>query len=488
MNAFRTHSAALRHAALALLLTLPATALAQETPRIWDIELGIPVEVLPAREFVEPACGSNGGPAGLPIGRFEEFRKCPAEASGLREIAFIYDDIDEYVARARGDPAIVARYRATVVLAHPVLLSLLISDDGRVRGYRIFTDPRVDPELRSDAYTIANAFKARFGPDWTCTDLPPAAGERPLGGIFLKQTCTAANALRKATVDSRSFYREGQEHIDPITQQPMVNAFESRAWVEVIQPEPYADASARVDAEGVADEDAATPEERFFAGLTNDCPDCELPDADLRRRDLSEADLSGANLRGAILHRAVLRRANLSGAHLEEANLNRAVLVQADLRGANLEAAMLYEIDASRADFSGANLNLTSLKKARLALANLAGAQLILSTLWDARVNDADLSGAVMHGADASRAVLFRSNLSDVQAEEIIFSQAVLHDADLRRSTMPKANFSGADLSEADLSNADFSGARLLAANLQDTLRTGTNFSGAIMPNNTVER
>src|ERR1700680_5262993 len=63
----------------------------QPVPRIWDVQLGTPVGELPEEEFVDPACGTNGGPPGLRIGGFEQFERCRAEASGLREVSFRYD-------------------------------------------------------------------------------------------------------------------------------------------------------------------------------------------------------------------------------------------------------------------------------------------------------------------------------------------------------------------------------------------------------------
>ena len=134
----------------------------QPLPRIWDVQPGTPVGDLPEEEFVDPACGTNGGPPGLRIGGFEQFERCRAESSGLREIWFRYDDEWEYIARAARDSDGVARANAMVVLGQPVVLSLLVDPAGLVQGYRIITDPHAHQDLRIDAYTIAIAFKARF--------------------------------------------------------------------------------------------------------------------------------------------------------------------------------------------------------------------------------------------------------------------------------------------------------------------------------------
>src|SRR5262245_7125639 len=150
-------------------------------PRIWDIPLGTPVQDLPAREFVDPACGTDGGPRGRPIGSFDKFDLCPQDANGLREIWFIYDDTAEYVARARRDPS---ANTATAILDQPVVLSFLIDRDGRVAGYRIFTDPRAEPALRVLAYQVSFAFKARFDLDGHCADQPRGDRETPIDGLF----------------------------------------------------------------------------------------------------------------------------------------------------------------------------------------------------------------------------------------------------------------------------------------------------------------
>src|SRR5690349_10960117 len=79
-----------------------AAAAPSEMPRrleVWDVQLGSPVDKLPD-EFIEHACGTNGGPPSLPLTGFGEFRRCRAEPSGLREVYFRYDDELEYWAKA----------------------------------------------------------------------------------------------------------------------------------------------------------------------------------------------------------------------------------------------------------------------------------------------------------------------------------------------------------------------------------------------------
>ncbi len=207
-------------------------------PRIWDLQLPSPVGDLPDEEFVDPACGTNGGPPGLAIGSFERFERCHPEASGLREIWFRYDDEWELIARAARDPDAIARNNAMVVLGQPVTLSLLIDRAGLVQGYRIFTDPRADEELRAQAYGVAIAFKARFGADgWTCNDTQAAEGETPILGIFVKERCEKVADGLAITVESRHYYKPGQAMLDPNTGLPTVNQFESSARLQVVRVE-----------------------------------------------------------------------------------------------------------------------------------------------------------------------------------------------------------------------------------------------------------
>jgi hypothetical protein len=228
----------IRTAALAAALVFAdagAASARSRAPQIWDVMPGTPVGELPDEAFVDPACGTNGGPPGLQIGAFENFARCRAEASGLREIWFRYDDELEFIARAARDADAIARSNAMVVLGQPVILSLLVDPKGLVQGYRIITDPHAAEELRVNAYTIAIAFKARFGADgWACADLAPGAGETPIAGVFVKERCRKTAEGQNVVVESRSYHKPGQALLDPNTGLPTVNQFESSARMEAV--------------------------------------------------------------------------------------------------------------------------------------------------------------------------------------------------------------------------------------------------------------
>ena len=156
----------------------------------------------------------------------------------MREIWFRYDDEAEYIARAARDPDAIARSNAMLVLGQPVILSLLVDGGGLVQGFRIFTDPHAEADVRADAYTLAFAFKAQFGPaGWDCQDSPPAAGETAIAGTFVKQQCRKIAGRQRITVESRHYYKSGQAPLDPNTGLSTVNQFESSARIESVNVE-----------------------------------------------------------------------------------------------------------------------------------------------------------------------------------------------------------------------------------------------------------
>jgi hypothetical protein len=218
-----------------LLLILTGSPASAGSPQIWDVQPGTAVGDLPEDDFVDPACGTNGGPPGLRLSGFEEFAKCRPESTGLRELWFRYDDEAEYIARAARDPDAIARNNATMMVGQPVILSLLIDSAGLVEGSRIITDPHAGADLRADAYTLAYAFKSRFDAHgWECNDLPPAAGETPIAGTFVKQQCRKVADGRQITIESRHYYKSGQALIDPNSGLSTLNQFESSARIESV--------------------------------------------------------------------------------------------------------------------------------------------------------------------------------------------------------------------------------------------------------------
>jgi hypothetical protein len=206
-------------------------------PKIWDIALGTAIKALPLKDFVDPACGTNGGPPARVLKGFEEFAVCPVErTTGLREVWFRYDDEMEYVARARRSGVLIRQYQANSLAGQPIITSLLFDDAGLVQGYRIINDPRVEGNTRIAAYGVADLFKGMAGMGMPCTDLPPAEGERPINDLFVKEICELKTAEKVVRVESRHYYKPGQFAVDPNENRLTENLFESSARLEVYRP------------------------------------------------------------------------------------------------------------------------------------------------------------------------------------------------------------------------------------------------------------
>ena len=235
-------AACARSLVLAVMVTAAPDGRAQDMRdpplRVWDVELGIPASALPLKDFVDPACGTGGGPPGRVLKGFDAFALCPKEAeTGLHEVWFRYDDEMEYVARARRSAVLVKQYQANSLAGQPVITSLLIDDGGRVQGWRIVNDPRADAQTRIDAFNLADLFKGIAGMGLPCTDLPPGEGERPVDDVFVKEACELKTGDRVVRGAARRYYKPGQSAVDADSR-ATENQFESSARIEVFRPPP----------------------------------------------------------------------------------------------------------------------------------------------------------------------------------------------------------------------------------------------------------
>jgi hypothetical protein len=240
----------MRYLALAMLLCWTAAAPAQEPRRatVWDLKLGAGIAAQPSPdEYRGFACGSNGGPPRQRLTGWSDFARCPAEADGLREVYFEYDDELEYIARARDLEREVTRWAGTTELTFPVITSALFDSSGVLKGIRIVTDPRpdyrndtTDSDLRTraDAYLLGGRLAARFDiePARDCTKAPPAEGESAVGGLLIKQSCELVDAAhhRKFELKVNYYRKPGQSAVNPqMPTQLTQGQFESSARLEV---------------------------------------------------------------------------------------------------------------------------------------------------------------------------------------------------------------------------------------------------------------
>lgn len=224
-------------AAMTTVPLLPGTSLAADQPvaaDVWKIEIGQPVTAIPDG-FADFACGSNGGPPALTLTGFADFMQCPAEPTGWHEVYFRYDDEFEYWARANNlDLQIAAS--GTKVYGLPVIMSVLVDDDGVVEGLRLVSDPRDSSVRREEARFLEPFLLSRFRPkdgDWACIDLPAAEGETPVNGVFLKQDCTLSRDGMDYALEARYLRGAGQRQVDLHTGQFTEGQFDSTVRFEM---------------------------------------------------------------------------------------------------------------------------------------------------------------------------------------------------------------------------------------------------------------
>jgi hypothetical protein len=216
----------------------PAQAQARSDPgEIRGLKLGLKAQSMTGSGFGDLACGSNGGTPRQKLDDWSDFGKCRPEDSGLYEVYARFDDEDEYIGRAIDDPLYARGKTGTRVAGHAVILSVLFDRDGVLRGLRFITDPRAAPHERRMAHMLRLAVINRYQPTgWTCTDFPPAAGETPVGGVFIKQRCEKATPERRLMVETRFLRKPGQSDIDPATGETRPGAFESSTRFEIFDP------------------------------------------------------------------------------------------------------------------------------------------------------------------------------------------------------------------------------------------------------------
>jgi len=209
--------------ALAVLASVPSAAAEENDLR--EFRIGMGVNDLPRSGYLGLTCADapKDAPRDAPernLRNWEDYRQCPAEASGLRAVGFRYDEGANPLAKVNG------LYEGTKVGGHPVLLTLLIGD-GQVKGLVIETDPAARLYLRKKAFLFGEQVKAKYGEQgWTCTEGQPTADEQPIGGVFIKERCEKATPTRRLVLDRALFHRAGQD----------IRDFVSQSRLEILEP------------------------------------------------------------------------------------------------------------------------------------------------------------------------------------------------------------------------------------------------------------
>jgi uncharacterized protein YjbI with pentapeptide repeats len=465
--------------AAATLATAIAQAIAQEedalaaaglyAPSAWNIRLGQHASELPVDEFINFACGTNGGPPSLRLNDWSDYGLCqPEPDTGFREVYFEYDNEIELWAKAHNLPTMIALYQYTSAYEIPVIVSGLFDDRGFLVGRRIVSDPRVAVDIRERGVSLGGFLLARYGVEgWTCVDNPPAPGEEPYLGTYENRRCEKDidDPSTHLVLETWNLRRPGERTLDPITNQATVGQFRSETRLEETLAGAVPDADARLAAIEATRAQGPTERDQLIQQAMN-CPGCDLGGVDLQRADLTGANLAGANLAGANFKRSNLTGANLAGA---------------DLTGANLHASILRSVDLTGAILTNANLNGADVKLSRMASANLVDAMMYAAALDGADLSNADLTGALASHSTMARATLQGANMTYMDLRAARLNDADFRGADIRATwlddaLMIRSDFSGALLSQSLLRNVNLSGARLVGAMLR-----ATNLNSALL-------
>jgi len=181
---------------LAMQGMLPATAArGGETTDLREIRVGMAVKDLPAAGYANFSCAAE--PA-VSLAGWQSWNDCRAGKDGLHAIHFGYDP---QVSR-----------EGTMVAGHPAVLTLLVDDHASVAGLLIETDPKARLYMRKKAFLLGMQAKSRYGDDgWSCTDVPRAADQEPLGGTYVNTRCEKTTNGRAVTVEQRLFHRVDQD-------------------------------------------------------------------------------------------------------------------------------------------------------------------------------------------------------------------------------------------------------------------------------------
>ena len=224
-------------AVAALAAIVPASAQDDEPIRkeIFDLDLGMNVDDLDDLWFQEYGCGDNGGPPLLTLAGWSDFRKCGVDEFGLFEIYFRYDDEVEYWARAHALPTRIELYSGTTAYSHPLIISVLVDNDGVIRVVRMITDWREELRFREAAWRLERFVRPRYRiGDEFCQDLEQLEGETDVGGLYIKRRCEKKDGKgRLIVIQTHLFRKPGQLAFDPHTLLPTEGEFESLVRVEI---------------------------------------------------------------------------------------------------------------------------------------------------------------------------------------------------------------------------------------------------------------
>ena len=187
---------------LFLILFCCSGAWGQESEDLRDLRVGMSISAIAPDEYIDLRCA---GTSNQTIGGWSDFRKCPKTAAGLYPVSFRFNNSLNGLAQVNDS------YQGTKVAGHPVVLSVLLDDQGTIDALRIDSDPQARLFWRKKAYLLALAFKNRYGEDgWECRNQDPTEGQTSVGGVLIMEHCEKKAEGRQLLLDRAVYRARGQ--------------------------------------------------------------------------------------------------------------------------------------------------------------------------------------------------------------------------------------------------------------------------------------
>jgi hypothetical protein len=162
-----------------------------------DISLGMHVKDIPANHFKNFICVNDN----KELNSLSNFEECTTDKNGMHEVGLKFDTTGNEWAKANDNLA------ETTIAGHPVILSLLIDMKGLLQGIKAFTNPGAPGYTKRQSYLLSRRIQSHYGSDkWECIDKKPgAAGNKPIGRVYIDQHCIKTFNDKKITVESKLY-------------------------------------------------------------------------------------------------------------------------------------------------------------------------------------------------------------------------------------------------------------------------------------------
>jgi hypothetical protein len=157
-----------------LVFTVPfARAEVDASSDVGDLFIGMPIRAIPNAGYIDLSCVDD---ASRKLRSWSESSECPLGMDRLRAVRFEFDP-----ATSRD---------GTSIAGHPVILTALVDDSQTLAGLKIDTDPEARLYMRKKAFLLGVKVKSRYGSEgWTCMQREHDAGERSVGGVYIRESC-----------------------------------------------------------------------------------------------------------------------------------------------------------------------------------------------------------------------------------------------------------------------------------------------------------